>query len=67
MCMLTIKLDKTLSQLGVSRYELSQKTGINYQIINKYYKNEAQRYDKYTLERICEALNCDISDILELK
>ena len=67
MCMLTIKLDKTLSQLGLSRYELSQKTGINYQIINKYYKNEAQRYDKYTLERICEALNCDISDILELK
>ncbi len=66
--MLTIKLtlDKTLEKLNVSRYELAKQTGIQYQIIDNYYKNKVVRYDSYVLARICEALNCDISDLLEV-
>ena len=65
--MIRICLDKTLKNLSVSRYELSKRTGIQYQIIDNYYKNKVVRYDSYVLERICMALNCNISDIIEYK
>ena len=57
-------LDKTLSQRNISRYELAKHTGITYQIIDNYYKNKVVRYDSYILNKICNYLNCDISDII---
>lgn len=65
--MIRISLDKTLETIGVSRYELSKRTGIQYQIIDNYYKNKVKRYDSFVLERICDALNCTVSDIIEYK
>lgn len=64
--MIRICLDKTLKKLGISRYELAKRTGIQYQIIDNYYKNKVVRYDSFVLERICTALDCNISDIIEL-
>jgi len=63
--MIRISLDKVLSSQGISRYELAKRTGIQYQIIDNYYKNRIKRYDSYVLERMCEALDCQISDIIE--
>ena len=65
--MIRICLDKTLVKSNISRYELSKRTGIQYQIIDNYYKNKVKRYDSFVLERICEALDCSISDIIEYK
>ena len=65
--MIRICLEKTLKNLNISRYELSKRTGIQYQIIDNYYKNKVVRYDSYVLERICVALNCNITDIIEYK
>jgi len=58
-------VNKYLDSHGVSRYELSKRTGVYYQIIDSYYKNKVVRYDSYILNKICEALDCDISDIIE--
>ena len=63
--MIRISLDKTLERLNVSRYELAKRTGIQYQIIDNYYKNRVKRYDSYVLERICDALDCTVGDIIE--
>lgn len=65
--MIRISLDRILSELNVSRYELSKRTGIQYQIIDNYYKNRVKRYDSYVLERICQALDCSIENIIEYK
>lgn len=65
--MIRISLDKTLTAMNITRYELAKRTGIQYQIIDGYYKNRVKRYDSYVLERICDALNCTISDIIEYK
>ena len=65
--MVRIILDTALKQRNITRYELAKRTGIQYQIIDKYYKNKVKRYDSYILDHICEALNCDICDIIEYK
>ena len=63
--MVKLVIDKYLDQNGITRYELAKRTGIKFQTIDKYYKNHVIRYDSYILDRICIALNCEISDILE--
>ena len=65
--MIRLTIDKLLKELKISRYELAKRTGVQYQIIDNYYKNKVRRYDSYILERICKALECDISDIIEYK
>ncbi len=65
--MIRLTLDKVLDNLKMTRYELSKRTGIQYQIIDKYYKNNVKRYDSYILDRICCVLDCKISDLIEIK
>ena len=64
--MIRICLDKALEKYKISRYELAKRTGIQYQIIDNYYKNKVKRYDSFVLERICIALNCEVDEIIEL-
>ena len=63
--MIRIQLDKALEKYSVSRYELSKRTGIQYQVIDNYYKNKVKRYDSFVLDRICSALDCTASEIIE--
>ena len=65
MVRLTVK--EYLDRRGITRYEVSKRTGIRFQIIDNYYKNKVVRYDSYVLDRICEALACDVSDLMEYK
>ncbi len=65
MAIVRLKIDKLLSELKITRYELSKRTGISYPTIDSYYKNKLVRYDSYVLEKICTALQCDIGDIIE--
>ncbi len=60
-----LTLDKILEKRQISRYEVSVKTGIRYQIIDNYYKNKVIRYDSYILDKLCSCLNCQISDLIE--
>lgn len=64
--MIRICLDKVMEKCKISRYELSKRTGIQYQIIDNYYKNKVKRYDGYVLERICLALECQVGEIIEI-
>ena len=62
--MIRLTIDQYLDNHGISRYELSKRAGISYQIVDNYYKNKVVRYDSDVLDRICEALSCDISDLI---
>ena len=59
-------LDRYLDAHSISRYELAKRTGIQYPVVDRYYKNQIQRYDSYVLTKICVALSCQITDIIEL-
>lgn len=63
--MIRLTLKEFLDERNITRYQLSQQSNVQYQTIDKYYKNTINRYDGYILSRICEALDCQIGDILE--
>ena len=63
--MVRLTIDKYLEKCGVTRYELAKRTDIKFQTIDRYYKNRVVRYDSYILDRICTALGCSLSDIIE--
>ena len=63
--MVRLTIDKYLKKRGISRYELTKRTEIKFQTIDRYYKNRVVRYDSYILDRICTALDCEMCDIIE--
>ena len=63
--MVKLKIDRYLNTCGITRYELAKRTDIKFQTIDRYYKNRVVRYDSYILDRICTALGCTLSDIIE--
>ena len=63
--MIRLTIDQYLDKRGMTRYELAKRTDIKFQTIDRYYKNRVVRYDNYILDRICQALGCEISDIIE--
>lgn len=49
----------------MTQAELSRKTGIRANTINEMYHELSERVNLNHIDRICEVLNCDISDLLE--
>lgn len=62
--MVKLTIDKALEQKGITRYQLAKMTNIKYQTIDNYYKNKVVRYDSFILSKICEALKCNVSELL---
>lgn len=63
--MIKLTIDRYIDSRGITRYELAKRTELRFHIIDKYYKNKVIRYDSFVLSKICEALDCDICDIIE--
>ncbi|KHE73146.1 helix-turn-helix transcriptional regulator [Halobacillus sp. BBL2006] len=62
-----IKLNALLEEKRISARELSRMTGIRHPSISDMCNNTTKMIPKSSLAKICEALDCDIPDILELK
>ena len=62
--MVRIKLSRVLGELRITQAELSRLTGIRKNTISNYYNEWTDRINLEHLDRICEALNCDVTDIL---
>ena len=63
--MIKIILSRKLGELRISRYDLSKATGIRNPTICDYWADAVDRVNLEHLDLICEALHCDITDILE--
>lgn len=65
--MIKLTVKEYIDNAKITRYELAKRTGIRFHIIDNYYKNKVVRYDSYVLDKICSALDCSISDIIEYR
>lgn len=63
----TIKLAELLESKRISHRELSRMTGIRHPSISEMCNNKTERLPLKNLAAICEALGCEITDILELE
>lgn len=62
--MIRILLSTRLGELRWTQAELARKTGIRANTINEYYHELAERVNLEHLDVICEALDCDLPDLL---
>jgi putative transcriptional regulator len=62
-----IKLESLLKEKEMSQRELSRQTGIRHPTISEMCLNTSKSLPVENLNRICDVLECTISDILEYK
>lgn len=62
--MIKILLSKKLGERRISQSQLAKATNIRAAIINEYYNELTDRINLVYLDRICEALDCDLDEIL---
>ena len=59
------KLWETMKKRGISQYALIKQYGVSNGQLNRLRKNEG--VSSFTLNRLCEILDCKIEDIAEYK
>ena len=64
---ITIILNDTLNKMNKSQYWLAKESGIAASTINNLCNNKTTRIDFHTIELICDTLNCNLSDIFQIK
>lgn len=57
-------LKETLEKQGKSQYWLSKETGIAMSTLSRLCSNKTTKVDFIVLQKICDTLDCDITDIL---
>lgn len=60
-----IKLNELLEESGMSKNKLSHRAEMQRTQINNFCNNKITRLDIDVLARLCAALDCKISDLLE--
>ena len=63
--MIKIHLSRILGEKRITQSQLSKKTGIRPGTISEMYHELIERVNLDYLSRICDVLECDVSDILE--
>ena len=60
-------LAQVMSEKEMSINKLSIITGVSRQSLNEYHKDRIQRYDSKIIAKVCQALKCEIGDLLKFE
>ena len=63
--MIQVNLSRLLGERRMTQAELVEKTGIRAVTINELYHDIAERVSLEQLDKICGALNCELSELIE--
>lgn len=65
--MIKVILNDTLEKRGRTQYWLAKETGIAQSTLSNLCANKTSKVDFLVLQKICNALDCDITDIISVK
>lgn len=60
-----ITLATYLEEREISRYKIIKNCNVSQTQLNRYYRNQIERIDLDVLARLCDYLQCEVSDLLE--
>lgn len=63
--MIKIILSRYLGDIRMKQSELSKLSGVNKNTLSSFYNDEIKRVDLDVLNKICNALKCELTDIIE--
>ena len=61
-----VRLREVMDAAGMKRGTLARKTGLRFEVVNRWYEGDIRQVDLDVLERMCEAIGCQPSDVLDL-
>lgn len=64
---LHMRLSELLKEKRISRAKLCRDLNLQRTNVNRYYRDEFQRIDANLIVRLCEYLDCEVADLLELR
>ena len=62
--MIRIYLSRLLGERRLTQKDLSKRTGIRVATINEYYNELAERVNLEHIDKICEVLGCELSELI---
>lgn len=60
------KLKAILDERGLSIRKVAADTGIQFESLRRFYNNETERFPRELIAKLCDYLDADIVDLLEL-
>ena len=63
--LIRINLSRMLGEKRINQKQLSKITNIRPNTINAYYNDYVQRLNRSDIDKICQALNCTLNDLIE--
>ena len=61
------KLESIIKKQQVSKYKIEKDTGIDHKTLQNYCYGTLKRLDLRVVSTLCEYLDCDMTDIVELE
>jgi DNA-binding Xre family transcriptional regulator len=63
--MIINKAKSLAAQRGLSLYRIAKDAQLSYPAVYNFFHDVSMRYDRRVLDRICQVLACQVSDLLE--
>lgn len=64
---ITFHFKEVMDKRGINRNQLATRSGIRFEVADRFYSGRIERLDVDVLARVCFVLDCTVGDVIEYK